>query len=71
VGGAGNSHGRGDWKIAAHAYQLLAKKAAGELKVDGAVFHLEQLNEILREADPESAVAKGARGALEIIRVVL
>jgi hypothetical protein len=39
--------------------------------VDGAVFHLEQLNEILREADPESAVAKGARGALEIIRVVL
>ncbi len=68
VGGARNSRGGGDCKIATQAYQLLAKKAAGERKVDGAVFYLEQLNRILRDADPESVVAKGA---LEIIVVVL
>lgn len=50
--------GRGDWKIAAQAHQLLAKKALAEMKMDLAVFHLEQLSEILKEADPESAMVK-------------
>ncbi len=62
--------GRGDWKIAAQAHQLLAQKAAGELKMDVAAFHLEQLNEILRDADPESAVTKRATWALEIMEMV-
>ncbi len=63
--------GRGDWKLAAQAHQLLAKKAAAETKFDVAVFHLEQLVEILGEADPNGLMVKQATMAMDVTRLVL
>ena len=63
--------GRGDWKLAAQAHQLLAKKAAAETKMDVAVFHLEQLVQILGEADPDSLMAKRATMARDVTQLVL
>ncbi len=63
--------GRGDWKLAAQAHQLLAKKAAAETKMDVAVFHLEQLVEILGEADPDGLMTKRAIMARDVTKLVL
>ncbi len=63
--------GRGDWKVAAQAHQMLAKKAGAEMKMDLVMFHLGQLSEILREADPENEVTKRVDGAMAVTKMAI